>query len=273
MSMYVHSNYWLLQSIVKIFMNSLFRYSAIPIYPQTISGGSATYIEKYPHVASLSYSWKSITFWQTCAGVILNTRAILTAAHCPAGDAIDKWRVSLGSSFANSGSIVHVVATIVIHPNYNSMTNDNDIGIIRTSIRIDHTDFVKPASIAGADIKLADKEVVWAVGWGYTSAVGYPSEQLRHEQIRVINQAVCIDSATLPSANSSPTICCAPATSTSAAMTSARVTPAALSTKATSSSVSAPGVVDVLITPSLEFTLVFLATLLESRLTLKQYHL
>lgn len=88
---------------------------------------------------------------------------------CFSGDTTVRWRVRVGSSWANSGGVVHNTALIIIHPYYNSRTLDSDLAILRTATTITYNNRVRPGSIAGANYNLADNQAVWAIGWGYTS--------------------------------------------------------------------------------------------------------
>ncbi|CAH0695420.1 unnamed protein product [Spodoptera exigua] len=88
------------------------------------------------------------------------------------GDTKLNWRVRVGSSFANSGGIVHTVSAIFVHPNFNQRIIDNDVAILRTTNFIEYGNAVQPASIAGSFYNLPDNAVVWAAGWGTTSKVG-----------------------------------------------------------------------------------------------------
>ncbi|KOB72570.1 Trypsin [Operophtera brumata] len=178
--------------------------SAVPKNPQRIVGGSVTEISQYPSIASLLYTTDGSTFWQTCAGTILNTRSILTAAHCPyfcvkkennfSGDwpSAPRWRVRVGSSFANSGGSVHNVDNIITHPGYNWRNNNNDVAVFRTASVITYVNnAVQPGSIAGNNYNLPDNTAVWAAGWGATTLGGLASEQLRHVQLLTVNQGTC----------------------------------------------------------------------------------
>ncbi|KAJ0182338.1 hypothetical protein K1T71_001707 [Dendrolimus kikuchii] len=165
--------------------------TAAPSNPQKIVGGSVTTINQYPEIVALLYSLLGAFFSQACGGTILNNRSILTAAHCPVGDPASRWRVRVGSTFASSGGTVINFASIIIHPNYNRNTLDNDIAVMRTSSAIGFNNNARPGSIAGSNYNLGDNQVVWAAGWGTTSAGGSASEQLRHVQIWTVNQAVC----------------------------------------------------------------------------------
>ncbi|CAH2267893.1 jg21946 [Pararge aegeria aegeria] len=154
-------------------------------------GGTITNIEYFPFVTSLLRSSDFVNYFQTCAGSILTKKAILTAAHCFAGEQPSRWRIRAGSSWANSRGTVYTVSQIVIHPNYNSWNYDSDIAILKTASNIALGGSVSIGSIAGANYKLADNQAVWAVGWGATSYGGPKSEQLRRVQIWSINQNVC----------------------------------------------------------------------------------
>nr|ACR15970.1 serine protease 1 [Mamestra configurata] len=165
--------------------------AAVPSNPQRIVGGSVTTIDRYPTIASLLYTWNWSAYWQACGGTILNNRAILTAAHCTVGDAVGRWRIRVGSTWANSGGVVHNVNANIIHPSYNGNTLNNDIAILRSASTFSFNNNVRAASIAGSNYNLGDNQAVWAAGWGTVSQGGSASEQLRHVELRVINQNTC----------------------------------------------------------------------------------
>lgn len=85
------------------------------------------------------------------------------------GDTTVNWRVRVGSSFANSGGIVHSLTAIFIHPKFNQRIIDYDVSILRTTDVIEYGNVVQPAFIAGSAYNLPDNSVVWAAGWGTTS--------------------------------------------------------------------------------------------------------
>ncbi|XP_022821650.1 trypsin CFT-1-like isoform X4 [Spodoptera litura] len=166
--------------------------SAVPSKSQRIVGGSLANISQYPSIASLLYSWNLSQYWQACGGTILNQRTILTAAHCTHGDAANRWRIRLGSSWANSGGNVYNCASNIVHGSYNSRTLDNDIAILRSSANFIMSNNVRAASVAGANYWPADNQAVWAAGWGDTfEGSNAGSEQLRHVQLVIINQNTC----------------------------------------------------------------------------------
>ncbi|KAI8438836.1 hypothetical protein MSG28_011191 [Choristoneura fumiferana] len=164
---------------------------AAPRNPQRIVGGEVTSIEQYPYGAACMYSWNLLTYHQSCGGAILNARAILSAAHCFIGDTPPRWRVRVGSTLANSGGVVHSLSDIFNHPEYSGSTYDNDIAILHLATVITFNNQAQPASIAAPSYNLPDNDSVWAIGWGTTSPGGVQSEQLRHVEVWVVNQAVC----------------------------------------------------------------------------------
>ncbi|KAJ8736117.1 hypothetical protein PYW08_006773 [Mythimna loreyi] len=165
--------------------------AAVPYNPQRIVGGSTTTIRRYPSMAALLFSFSASLSSQMCGSTILNNRAILTAAHCTMGQPPSRWLIRVGSTNANSGGTVHNVNQIIIHPQYNTNTNNNDIAVLRSASTFSFSNRVRAAPIAGSNYNLADNQPVWATGWGLTSPGGFPSEELRHVELRTINQATC----------------------------------------------------------------------------------
>ncbi|XP_064071287.1 trypsin CFT-1-like [Vanessa tameamea] len=156
-----------------------------------IMGGTLTNVESYPYITSLLRSQDMVTYRQTCAGSVLTSRHILSAAQCFIGDTTNNWRIRAGSTWANSGGTIYFTEQIVLHPNFNTRTFDSDLAIIRTTTPMDITNTVRVGSIAGTTYQIFDNQAVWAVGWGATSFGGAKSEQLRHVQIWTVNQQEC----------------------------------------------------------------------------------
>lgn len=78
----------------------------------------------------------------------------------------NRFRVRVGSTFANSGGVVHNVAQNILHPQYNTRNLDNDIAIVRLATTISFNNQARAGSIAGPNYNPADNQAVWAIGWG-----------------------------------------------------------------------------------------------------------
>ncbi|CAH0695426.1 unnamed protein product [Spodoptera exigua] len=166
--------------------------TAVPYNPHRRIDGTSASITQYPSLVSLLYAYEWSVYVQECAGVIINHRSILTAAHCPYFDAVPKWRIRFGSSWPSSGGHVHGVNGIIIHPYYRPRFLEHDIAILRSATDIHFDDFARPAVLATAGYVVPDNAPLWVAGWGahsYGALSG--SEQLRHIQVQKINDLNC----------------------------------------------------------------------------------
>ncbi|XP_068627076.1 trypsin CFT-1-like [Battus philenor] len=177
--------------IILLLATGLLIISAAPRKPNRIVGGSVTTIEAYPYTAAMLHTWNLVDYWQACGGTIINQRSILSAAHCFYRDAANRWRIRVGSTWANSDGVVYSIALIINHSDYNPYTVDNDISVLRSSTNFVISDTILAASIAGPNYVLPDNEPVTAVGWGATSVNGPSSEQLRHVEVWTVNHSIC----------------------------------------------------------------------------------
>lgn len=94
------------------------------------------------------------------------TKDDLTIICFFSGDVPSRWRFRVGSTWANSGGIVHACSSINIHPDYSTRTIDSDVAIMHTITTITFNNVIQAASIAGPNYNIDDNQVVWAAGWG-----------------------------------------------------------------------------------------------------------
>lgn len=80
---------------------------------------------------------------------------------------MNRFRIRVGSSFANSGGTVHLVEQYTNHPNFRWITMDNNISIIRTAVTIVYIpNAVQPAPLVGPNFLIRDDAPVRVSGWG-----------------------------------------------------------------------------------------------------------
>ncbi|XP_023951064.2 trypsin CFT-1-like [Bicyclus anynana] len=160
---------------------------------ERIVGGTITNINNYPFAASLQYTWDGVWFGHKCGGTILNSHAMLSAAHCWWNNVVEiKFRVRSGSTTKSNGGWWHNVAQLIGHPHYNPANHDNDIGVVRVaSAFMIGAPNVRAGRIAGANHHVPDNRDVVALGWGNIHTEGPASENLRRVVLRTVNQARC----------------------------------------------------------------------------------
>nr|AFM73833.1 SP2 [Spodoptera litura] len=98
----------------------------------------------------MGYSENLVSWFQRCGGIIINNRAILSAAHCFYRDPINRWRIRVGSTFAHSGGVMHAASNVIIHPNFDDRTLDSDICVVHSASAFTFNNNVRAASIAGS---------------------------------------------------------------------------------------------------------------------------
>nr|ACK76292.1 Der f 3 allergen [Dermatophagoides farinae] len=164
---------------------------ATPILPSspnaTIVGGVKAKAGDCPYQISLQSSS------HFCGGSILDEYWILTAAHCVNGQSAKKLSIRYNTLKHASGGEKIQVAEIYQHENYDSMTIDSDVALIKlkTPMTLDQTN-AKPVPLPpqGSDVKVGDK--IRVSGWGYLQEGSYslPSE-LQRVDIDVVSREQC----------------------------------------------------------------------------------
>ncbi|XP_045504427.1 trypsin, alkaline C-like [Colias croceus] len=159
-----------------------------------IVGGENTVIERYPSLVQVEHFIPFYGAWnQNCAGNILSSRWILSAAHCfPIQNSTDYARIRAGSSFREFGGSVHYIDIIRIHPNYTKPApHDADISVIRVRTPFVYSPSIRPGVIARQGYFLPDNSPATIAGWG-ALYFGVPSSfMLQNVILQSIPREVC----------------------------------------------------------------------------------
>jgi len=141
--------------------------SALPI-PEfetegRVVGGSNAASGQFPYQVSL----RSSANFHFCGASIINTRWVLSAAHCTVGRTTANTRVVVGTHLLNSGGLSHASSLIRNHPSYNANTLANDVSVVQTASTITYTNLVQPIALGQAVV--GGGVSARLTGWGQTS--------------------------------------------------------------------------------------------------------
>ncbi|KAF5287792.1 hypothetical protein FQA39_LY15728 [Lamprigera yunnana] len=149
-----------------------------------VVGGETAADGQFPYQVSIRY-YDS----HNCGGSVINKNTILTAAHCLDGYSPSSLTVIVGTKHISEGGESHNVLTATIYPDYDSSTNENDIGIIKLASDITFNDKVQPVALETEDI--GDRSPCILSGWGSTSYPGSAPTYLQFVHLKTITYRNC----------------------------------------------------------------------------------
>ncbi|XP_037792545.1 uncharacterized protein LOC119587908 [Penaeus monodon] len=161
-----------------------------------VVGGQDVTVGEYPWMA-LVYVSRSSGKVSICGASLIKSRWLLSAAHCFYNVGYDLVAVFLGDhDITNNTEVpttVGSVKSIVLHPQYDPDTFDNDVALIELRADVAFTPLIAPVCLAAAeDVEGATKAVV--TGWGDTSFGGDLSPVLQEAELDLISNAECRNS-------------------------------------------------------------------------------
>ncbi|XP_057651753.1 phenoloxidase-activating factor 3-like [Diorhabda carinulata] len=164
--------------------------------------GDKAGLTEFPWMALLSYREADNKAHFKCAGTIINSRYILTAAHCLEersrllGARVGEYDIyNKSDCFAgvcNDPVQDLIVEEVIVHSKYQIIDNSNDIAILRvTPIRFNEKN-IKPICLPRAKNLEPKDDYVEVTGWGVTKQfTSKRSDILQKAFLPVVNKTAC----------------------------------------------------------------------------------
>nr|CAH7743417.1 unnamed protein product [Callosobruchus chinensis] len=156
-----------------------------------IIGGKNVTIEEYPYQVSIQSNDEHV-----CGGSIINTKYILTAAHCVSDTEKENLTVRVGSSYRNRGGQVYKTANIFGHPKFDMLYYD--IAILELSEPLEYDDGVQSIALPSPDTSFKDGTIGKVTGWGLLGEGKPMSDQLQEVDLPIITRESCLAYQWLP---------------------------------------------------------------------------
>nr|XP_019569930.1 PREDICTED: mast cell protease 4-like [Rhinolophus sinicus] len=125
-----------------------------------------------------------------CGGFLISRKFVVTAAHCKGR----KITVTLGAHDMKQEESTWQkleVTKQIIHPQYNSFTNLNDIMLLKLKAKAKLTHAVGTVPLPTRSTFIQPGRVCRATGWGRTGVKKPVSDTLREVKLRLMNAKAC----------------------------------------------------------------------------------
>ncbi|XP_044268048.1 chymotrypsin BII-like isoform X1 [Tribolium madens] len=132
-----------------------------------IIGGHTAHISQVPFVAAINVEGSGYNWF--CGGALYGNQWIITAGQCVNGATLFTIRLgAISLTEPDENRVTFSTSTFFLHPEFNTETLENDIGLIKLRMPVTHTSYIKSVNYLALS-KLWDNTHVYVMGWGQTS--------------------------------------------------------------------------------------------------------
>lgn len=130
-----------------------------------------------------------------CGSSLINSRWVLTAAHCTSGRTAESISVELGihdQYEPESWVLSRSIERIIEHPSYAPISKRNDVALMKMSSGVEYNIVVGPVCLISNQDDGYVGEMATATGWGTLYSGGPVSKYLREVDLEVRSDADCV---------------------------------------------------------------------------------
>ncbi|XP_062705389.1 transmembrane protease serine 9 [Aedes albopictus] len=171
---------------------------------QLIANGYKAFAGSWPWHGAMFHRYRKIGALYACGVTIMTERFVITAAHCTI-DPNERQKLSANRVFIKVGISnldsperhvqQHDVDLIIRHEEYDEVTFENDIALLKLYSEITYNNYIQPICLWQGDTQLSKivSQVGYIVGWGLNEDYRMPQD-LNEATVQIVSQRECIES-------------------------------------------------------------------------------
>jgi secreted trypsin-like serine protease len=129
------------------------------LHKSQIIGGEEVWPGKWPWVVYV------LSKNAACGGTLISDQWVLTAAHCRLSTETKCVLGSFDRSKFEDTTVTANVIQVIVHPNYNEDTLEDDIALLKLNVPVPFTSYINPICLPTSDHNLKNQQM-WLAGWG-----------------------------------------------------------------------------------------------------------